>query len=98
MPAGSSDVIEVAKTFRVKGIALTHTHPDHGAEYDSVKAALGAPVMCHPAEVIMPASRIDVQLGDGDEIQLGALSLSHPHAGPHAGKHLFPGRALPDCR
>jgi len=83
MPTGSSEVIEVAKTFRVKAIALTHTHPDHWSEYDSVKAALGAPVMCHPAEQIMPASRIDLQIGDGDEIQLGGVSVVVIHTPGH---------------
>ena len=83
MPAGSSEVVAVAKTFRVKAIALTHAHPDHWAEYDSVKAALGAPVMCHPAETIIPGSRIDIPLGDGDEIQLGALSVVAIHTPGH---------------
>lgn len=105
MPAGSADVIEVAKTFRVKGIALTHTHPDHWAEYDTVKSALGAPVMCHPAEVIMPAARIDIRLNDGDEIKLGPLLVKAIHTPGHtpgstcflagrwliAGDVLFPG-------
>lgn len=105
MPTGSADVIEVAKTFRVKGIALTHTHPDHWAEYDAVKSALGAPVMCHPAEVIMPAARIDIRLNDGDEIRLGPLVVKAIHTPGHtpgstcflagrwliAGDVLFPG-------
>lgn len=83
MPAGSSEVIGVAKTFRVKAIVLTHAHPDHWAEYDSVKAALGAPVMCHPAETIMPGSRIDLRLADGDEIPLGALTVHAIHTPGH---------------
>ena len=102
MPAGSSEVIDVAKTFRVKAIALTHTHPDHWAEYDSVKEALGAPVMCHPAEQIMPGSRIDLPLADGEAIQLGALSVSVIHAPGHtpgstcflAGRFLLSGDVL----
>lgn len=102
MPAGSADVIEVAKTFRVKGIALTHTHPDHWSEYNAFKAALGAPVMCHPAEVIMPAAKIDVNLADGDEIRLGQLVVKAIHAPGHtpgstcflAGRFLLSGDVL----
>jgi glyoxylase-like metal-dependent hydrolase (beta-lactamase superfamily II) len=102
MPTGSSEVIEVAKTFRVKGIALTHTHPDHWTEYDAVKAALGAPVMCHPAEVIMPANRIEVSLSDGEEISLGGLTVKVIHAPGHtpgstcflAGRFLIAGDVL----
>src|SRR3990172_8020149 len=102
MPTGSAEAVDVAKTFRVKAIALTHTHPDHWAEYDSVKAALQVPVMCHPAEQIMPGSRIDHPLADGEEIQLGALSVSVIHAPGHtpgstcflAGRFLLSGDVL----
>ncbi len=102
MPSGSSGVVDVAKTFRVKAIALTHTHPDHWAEYDSVKSALGAPVLCHPAEVIMPASRIDQQLADGEDIQIGDLVVKAIHTPGHtpgsvcflAGRYLISGDVL----
>lgn len=105
MPDGSGQLIDVAKGFRVKAIALTHTHPDHWADYDAVKATLGAPVMCHPAEQMMPASKIDVPLNDGDEIRLGDSVIAVIHTPGHtpgsccflaghflvAGDVLFPG-------
>jgi len=102
MPSGSEEVVAVAKTFRVKGIALTHTHPDHWASYDSVKEALGAPVMCHPAEQIMPGSKIDIPLADGDEIQLGGSVVKVIHTPGHtpgsvcflAGRFLIAGDVL----
>ena len=59
MPSGSQELITAAKDLDVKGIVLTHTHHDHWMDYDLVKGALDAPVICHPAEQIMPAEQID---------------------------------------
>jgi glyoxylase-like metal-dependent hydrolase (beta-lactamase superfamily II) len=67
MPAEGEKVLEAAAGLRVGKILLTHTHPDHWFSYDLLKQATGAPVYCHPAEVQMPAERIDVPLGDGSD-------------------------------
>jgi len=83
MPAGSDAVLEAIGGLRVKAILLTHTHPDHWAEYESVKAATGAPVLCHPAERLMPAERMDGPLADGDDIPVGSHSLRVIHTPGH---------------
>jgi len=83
MPYGSERVLEAVKGRRVTAILLTHTHPDHWAEYDSVKKATGAPVLCHPAERIMPADKIDSPLADGDEIAVGGVSVRAIHTPGH---------------
>jgi hydroxyacylglutathione hydrolase len=83
MPAGSEAVIEAARGLRVKAVLLTHTHPDHWADYDAVKAATGAPVYCHPAERIMPAEKIDVPLSDGDEVAAGGVTVKALHTPGH---------------
>src|SRR2546428_7266501 len=71
MPAGSRAVLGAIGELKITAILLTHTHPDHWADYDLVKNATGAPVYCHPAEVIMPANKIDRPLSDGEEIAIG---------------------------
>lgn len=83
MPAGSQEVLEAARGLRVTAILLTHTHPDHWADYDLVKGATGAPVLCHPAERIMPADRIDRPLSHGEEVMVGRLSLRAIHTPGH---------------
>src|SRR3989304_9271685 len=83
MPLGSQEVVEAVKGKRVLAIVLTHTHRDHWAEYDLVKQATGAPVLCHPAERIMPADKIDSPLADGDEIAVGGLSVRAVHTPGH---------------
>jgi glyoxylase-like metal-dependent hydrolase (beta-lactamase superfamily II) len=102
MPSGSQEVIAAAKDLNVKGIILTHTHHDHWMDYDLVKSALDAPVICNPAEKIMPAEKVDQQLSDGEELAAGAIrvrALLTPGHTPGstcllAGKFLFSGDTL----
>jgi len=102
MPAGSRDLLGAIGNLKITAIVLTHTHPDHWADYDLVKNSIGAPVLCHPAEVIMPAARIDRPLSDGDEIAVGSATLRALHTPGHtpgstcylAGNILFSGDVL----
>ena len=102
MPSGSQELIAAAKDLDVKGIILTHTHHDHWMDYDLVKGALNAPVICHPAEQIMPAEQIDQPLADGAELTAGAIRVRALFTPGHtpgstcllAGKFLFSGDAL----
>jgi glyoxylase-like metal-dependent hydrolase (beta-lactamase superfamily II) len=102
MPAGSKSVLDAVGDMKVTAIVLTHTHPDHWADYDLVRNATGAPVRCHPAEVIMPASKIDRPLSDGEEIPFGTGSIRALHTPGHtpgstcylAGRVLFSGDVL----
>src|SRR5437667_8931976 len=102
MPAGSRAVLGAIGELKITAILLTHTHPDHWADYDLVKNATGAPVYCHPAEVIMPANKIDRPLSDGEEIAVGAGAIRALHTPGHtpgstcylAGRILFSGDVL----
>ncbi len=102
MPSESSRTLEAVRGLRVLAILLTHTHPDHWAEYDLVKGATGAPVFCHRAERVMPAERIGRPLADGDHLSVGGLSLVVIHTPGHTpgsccflvGRHLISGDTL----
>ena len=83
MPVGSRRVLDAIHGLHVIGILLTHTHPDHWAEYDLVKGATGAPVLCHPAERILPAEKIDHPLADREEILVGNLAVHAIHTPGH---------------
>ncbi len=83
MPVESAQTLEAAGGLRVVAILLTHTHPDHWPEYDLVKGATDAPVLCHPAEVMLPAEKIDRPLADGDRVTVGGLSLLVIHTPGH---------------
>lgn len=102
MPAQSERTLEAARGLRVIAVLLTHTHPDHWADYDRLKQATGAPVLCHPAERIMPADNIDRPLADGDHLSVGGLSVMVIHTPGHTpgsccflvGRHLISGDTL----
>lgn len=102
MPAGSRSVLEAVHGLHVTNILLTHTHPDHWADYDFVKSATGAPCLCHPAEHIIPADKIDHPIADGDEITVGNVSVHAIHTPGHtpgstcflAGRFLLSGDTL----
>ncbi len=102
MPSGSEEVIAAANDLDVKGIILTHTHHDHWLDYDLVKGALGAPVICHPAEQIIPTEQIDESLSDGGELAVGSFIVRALHTPGHTpgstcllvGKFLFSGDTL----
>ena len=102
MPASSEAVLKAAQGLTVNAILLTHTHPDHWAAYDLVKDATGAAVLCHPAERIMPAVKIDRPLTDGDELSVGGLTVRVLHTPGHtpgscclrAGRFLISGDTL----
>jgi hydroxyacylglutathione hydrolase len=102
MPAESSQTLQAAGGLRVVAILLTHTHPDHWPDYDLVKGATDAPVLCHPAEVILPSEKIDQPLADGDRVTVGGLSLQVIHTPGHTpgsccflvGRHLIAGDTL----
>jgi len=102
MPSGSAATLEAAAGLNVRGILITHTHPDHWAEYDLVKSATGAPVYCHPAERIMPAAKIDRPLADDEEITVASVTVRAIHTPGHtpgstcflAGRFLISGDTL----
>ena len=87
---------------RVIAILLTHTHPDHWADYDLVKDTTGADVFCHPAERLMPTDKTDRPLADGNQLSVGAVSLMVIHTPGHTpgsccflvGRHLISGDTL----
>lgn len=102
MPFQSAQTLEAVRGLRVTAILLTHTHPDHCAEYDLVKGATGAPVLCHPDERLMPAEKIDRPLADSDHLAVGGLSVAVIHSPGHTpggccflvGRHLISGDTL----
>ena len=102
MPSQSERTLEAVGGLRVVAILLTHTHPDHWAEYDRVKGATNAPVFCHPAEQLMPADKMDRPLADGDRLAAGSLSLTVIHTPGHTpgsccfliGRYLISGDTL----
>lgn len=83
VPEGSQEVVDALGDLRVSGIVVTHWHPDHWAGYDLVRAATGAPVSVHEAEIKIPPERIDARLRDGQELHVGGMRLRVIHTPGH---------------
>jgi glyoxylase-like metal-dependent hydrolase (beta-lactamase superfamily II) len=83
MPAESEAVLEAVRGTRVERILVTHHHFDHWGAYDAVKAATGAPVYVHEAEVNVPEERVDGRVRDGEEVPVGGSALQVIHTPGH---------------
>jgi glyoxylase-like metal-dependent hydrolase (beta-lactamase superfamily II) len=101
-PEGAEEVFDVAKEANVKGILITHSHPDHTAGLDITREFFGAPVYCHPAEPWLDRAKVDEDLEDGRKIPFGQLDLTSVFTPGHTagstcfvvGRNLFSGDTL----
>lgn len=101
-PVGLGELLEVAKSTRVKAVLITHNHRDHLDGLEAIIEATGAPVGIHGED----ASRIpvvpDILVKDGDRIIVGSIEVEVLHTPGHTmgsvcylvGKHLFSGDTL----
>jgi hydroxyacylglutathione hydrolase len=103
-PAEVEQSIAAAESAGVKPscILLTHSHGDHTASIDALKARYGCKVYADPAEPWLKDGQLDVAVKHGDEVKVGALAfrvLSVPGHTPGSttfvrGKHAFVGDTL----
>jgi glyoxylase-like metal-dependent hydrolase (beta-lactamase superfamily II) len=84
-PANEADVIlDALGTPELEYILLTHGDKDHFLALDEVRAATGAPVGMHPADVHMLEGRkIDFEINEGDVIRFGEAELQVFHTPGH---------------
>ncbi len=74
----------------VRGIWLTHHHPDHVGGVQALRDALDVPVRAHPATAarLEGVLSIDEPLFEGDFEELGDLTVEALHTPGHARGHL----------
>lgn len=87
-PSESRAILDALGDLKVKAVLLTHTHPDHWADYDLVKGATNAPVRCHAAERIMPADKNDQPIDDNEEIAVGNHTVKAIFTPGHTPGHI----------
>jgi glyoxylase-like metal-dependent hydrolase (beta-lactamase superfamily II) len=82
-PIGSAKAIDVAKSYTVERIVMTHRHGDHWAEIDGVKSGTGAPAYCHDADRAPYAQKVAGTIGDADELTIGETRVRVLHTPGH---------------
>ena len=88
-PADIEQLLSEADGFQVKGVIVTHTHPDHVAGYADLKRLTDLPVSVHESDARRLPGEPDALLAHNDELRIGAIAHPHTaHAGPHARRAL----------
>ena len=64
-------------------VLFTHSHPDHIASFDELRAAVDVPFYMHPDEPWADHSRIDHALSGGESIALGESTITAIHTPGH---------------
>ncbi len=82
-PAEIERLLQEAKLFQVKGVLITHTHPDHIQGYGELKRLTGMPAAVHADDEAKLPSAPDFRLGDGDVLRLGATAIHVVHTPGH---------------
>ncbi len=89
VPHDVDAVLAVVAGRRVAAILCTHAHDDHVRMAPLLRQATQAPIMLHPADTPLwdlthPGVSWDGDLVDGQELQVGGLTLRVVHTPGHA--------------
>jgi glyoxylase-like metal-dependent hydrolase (beta-lactamase superfamily II) len=81
---GEADKIlkELAGT-KPRYIVLTHNHIDHIGALEELKSKLKIPLALHPADASRLALKPDMELKDGDTLEVGRLNIKVLHTPGH---------------
>jgi glyoxylase-like metal-dependent hydrolase (beta-lactamase superfamily II) len=88
-PHDVEEIMAVVAGRRVKAILCTHAHDDHVREAPQLRTQTRAPIFLHPDdrplwEMTHPGELWDVDLADGEVIDVGGVGLEVLHTPGHA--------------
>jgi len=101
-PGDADKVLKRLAGTKPKYIVLTHTHIDHIGALEELKTMLKVPVALHPEDAVRLSLRPDMELKDGDTIEVGKLKFKVLHTPGHTpgslcflvGKYLISGDTI----
>lgn len=101
-PGEADRVLKQLAGTKPKKIVLTHNHIDHIGALEELKSKLKIPLALHPADASRLALKPDIELKDGDTIQIGKLKLKVLYTPGHTpgslcflvGKYLISGDTI----
>ncbi len=82
-PAEVERLLAEANGFLVKGVVITHTHPDHVAGYADLKRMTDLPVLAHASDAHRLPGEPDGLLEHDDELSAGSVRLRVLHTPGH---------------
>jgi glyoxylase-like metal-dependent hydrolase (beta-lactamase superfamily II) len=88
-PHDVEEIMAVVAGRRVKAILCTHAHDDHVREAPQLRTQTQAPIFLHPDdrplwEMTHPGELWDVDLADGEVVDVGGVGLEVIHTPGHA--------------
>jgi len=101
-PAEAGEILRQLDGTNPRYIMISHSHFDHIQALDEVKSELKIPVAVHPLDAANLPSPPDVELADGDTINVGQLKIRVLHTPGHTpgglsflvGKYLISGDTI----
>lgn len=101
-PGDAEKILKQLAGTNPKYIVLTHTHIDHIGALEELKTRLKIPVSLHHEDAVRLSLQPDMELKDGDTIEVGKLNLKVLHTPGHTpgslcfllGKHLISGDTI----
>ncbi|MBM3119416.1 MAG: MBL fold metallo-hydrolase [Chloroflexi bacterium] len=101
-PGEADKILKQLANTTPRYIVLTHNHIDHIGALDELKSKLKIPLAVHPLDGVRLSSRPDIELRDGDVVDVGWLRIKVMHTPGHTsgsvclllGKYLISGDTI----
>lgn len=82
-PAEIERLLQTANRFHIKGVLITHSHPDHIAGYSELKRLADPPIGLHQNDAEKLPNTPDFLLNDNDTLHLGSTPIQVLHTPGH---------------